>query len=67
MHGLQVVHLKGENDRIKEKLRLAEKSAASVQLQMQKLYRQLDQSQSKGVKVQGIEGEGDDQAMQYEN
>lgn len=38
----QVMHLKGENDRIKEKLRLAEKSAASTQLQMQKLYKQID-------------------------
>ena len=44
---LQVVHLKGENDRVKEKLRLAEKSAASTQLVMEKLYRQLDQLQKK--------------------
>ena len=41
------MHLKGENDRIKEKLRLAEKSAASTQLQMEKLYRQLDKLQKK--------------------
>ena len=44
---LQVMHLKGENDRVKEKLRLAEKSAASTQLQMERLYWQLDQLQKK--------------------
>ena len=44
----QVMHLKGEVDRLKEKLRLADKSAAATQLQMQRLFAQVDALQGKG-------------------
>jgi hypothetical protein len=49
------MHLKGENDRVKEKLRLAEKSAAARQIQMDALYRQLDLLQGKGKDVPDAE------------
>ena len=44
---MQVMHLKGENDRVREQLRLAQKSAATRQTQMSDLHRQLDQLQGK--------------------
>lgn len=40
---VQVMHLKGENDRVKEKLHLAEKSAMGMQAEVDRLYKQLDQ------------------------
>jgi len=43
----QVMHLKGENDRIREQLRLAQKSAAARQTQMSNLHRQVDLLQGK--------------------
>lgn len=46
----QVMHLKGEITRLKEKLRLEEKSGAATQQQVRHLYARLDALQGK-VKV----------------
>lgn len=42
-----MTHLKGEISRLKEKLQLADKSAAATQLQVRHLYRRIDTLEGK--------------------
>lgn len=56
MLSLQVMHLKGEINRLKEKLRLEEKSAAAAQLQMRQLYSKIDALQDASGKTKQVIG-----------